>query len=64
MKTDAFISYRREGGYLMAQLLREMLKNQGINCYLDVEEEHSGQFDIRLLDAIENAPNFILILTL
>lgn len=63
MKTDAFISYRREGGYLMAQLLREMLKNQGINCYLDVEEEHSGQFDIRLLDAIENAPNFILILT-
>lgn len=63
MKMDAFISYRRDGGYLMAQLLREVLKNKGINCYLVLEEEKSGQFDIRLLDAIKNSSNFLLVLT-
>lgn len=61
--SDAFISYRREGGYLMAQLLRSSLKDKGIYCYLDLEEDHSGQFDERLLDAIRDSSNFILILT-
>lgn len=60
---DAFISYRREGGYLMAQLLRSLLKDKGVYCYLDVEEDRSGQFDERLLDAINNSSNFMLILT-
>lgn len=60
---DAFISYRRDGGYLMAQLLRSALKDQGIHCYLDLEEDRSGQFDKRLLDAIRDSSNFILILT-
>lgn len=60
---DAFISYRREGGYLMAQLLRSSLKDRGVYCYLDLEEDRSGQFDERLLGAIRNSPNFILILT-
>lgn len=60
---DAFISYRREGGYLMAQLLRSALKDKGVYCYLDLEEDRSGQFDERLLDAIRDSSNFILILT-
>ena len=60
---DAFISYRREGGYLMAQLLRSSLKEIGVHCYLDLEEDRSGQFDERLLDAIKDSANFILILT-
>ena len=60
---DAFISYRRDGGYLMAQLLRSSLKDKGVYCYLDLEEDRSGQFDERLLDAIRDSSNFILILT-
>ena len=60
---DAFISYRRDGGYLMAQLLRSSLKDKGVFCYLDLEEDRSGQFDERLLDAIRDSSNFILILT-
>lgn len=44
---DAFISCRREGGYLMVQLLRSSLKDKGVYCYLDLEER-SGQFDERL----------------
>ncbi len=61
--SDAFISYRRDSGYLMAQLLRSALKDKGIHCYLDLEEDHSGQFDERLIDAIRDSSNFILILT-
>lgn len=60
---DAFISYRRKSGYLMAQLLRYALKEQGIYCYLDLEEDRPGEFDKRLLKAIRDSSNFILILT-
>jgi len=60
---DAFISYRRDGGYLMAQLLRSSLKDKDVHCYLDLEEDRSGQFDERLLEAIRDSSNFILILT-
>lgn len=60
---DAFISYRRENGYLMAQLLRSLLKDKGMHCYLDLEEDRAGRFDERLLEAIRNSSSFILILT-
>lgn len=60
---DAFISYRREGGYLMAQLLKNTLKDEGIYCYLDLEEDRSGDFDERLFKAIRESSSFILILT-
>ncbi|MCR5836618.1 MAG: toll/interleukin-1 receptor domain-containing protein, partial [Lachnospiraceae bacterium] len=63
MKYDAFISYRREGGFLMAQVIRERLKNKGINCFLDLEEDKAGYFDERLIEAINNSANFILILS-
>lgn len=42
---DTFINYRCEGGYLMVQLLRCLLKEKGVYCYLDLKEDHSGQFD-------------------
>ena len=63
LKIDAFISYRRDGGFLMAQMLRGALKDKGVNCYLDLEEDHPGQFDESLLDAIGATDNFILVLT-
>ena len=47
----------------MAQLLRSSLKDKGVYCYLDLEEDRSGHFDERLLDAIRESSNFILILT-
>lgn len=62
MKYDAFISYRRENGFLMAQVIRDRLKDKGISCFLDLEEARSGKFDENLLRAIRSAPNFILIL--
>lgn len=63
MKYDAFISYRRKTGFLMAQVLKELLKEKGVNCFLDLEQERSGQFDENLFIAIEESANFILVLT-
>lgn len=63
MKYDAFISYRRKTGFLMAQVLRELLKEKGVRCFLDLEQEHSGQFDENLFVAIQESANFILVLT-
>ena len=60
---DAFISYRRDCGYAVAQLIRGGLKEQGIYCYLDLEEDRSGHFDESILNAIKDSENFILILT-
>ena len=63
MTYDAFISYRRGNGFFMAQVVRDHLEKQKIRCFLDVEELRSGKFDNKILEAIRNAPNFILVLT-
>lgn len=59
---DAFISYRRENGFLMAQIIHDRLKEKGLSCFLDLEEDRSGNFNDNLISAIEAAPNFILVL--
>ena len=61
-KYDAFISYRREDGFLMAQVIHDSLKQKGISCFMDLEELQAGRFNEKILSAIEEAPNFILIL--
>ena len=59
---DAFISYRRENGFLMAQVIYDRLKDKGIQCFFDLEELRSGKFDEKILVAIREAHTFILIL--
>lgn len=59
---DVFISYRREGGYTMARLVYECLRNIGLSVFLDLEELRSGQFNEKLYEEIEKCKNFILIL--
>lgn len=59
---DIFISYRREGGYAMARLLYECLRNTGFSVFLDLEELRSGQFNDKLYQEIENCENFVLVL--
>lgn len=63
MRYDVFISYRRGNGFFMAQVIRDHLVKKGINSFLDTEELHSGKFDKKIIEAIREAPNFILILT-
>lgn len=62
MKYDAFISYRRENSFLMAQIIHDKLAEKGITSFLDLEELRSGKFNEKLYEAIDNSENFILIL--
>ena len=59
---DVFISYRRDGGFEMARLLYEHLKSVGLNPFFDLEELRSGQFNVKLYEAIEDSVNFLLVL--
>lgn len=59
---DAFISYRRENGFLMAQVVYDRLRERGIRCFFDLEELRSGKFDEKILLAIHETHTFILIL--
>jgi len=60
---DIFISYRREGGSDKARLFQHALSERGLRVFLDVDELRPGYFDEKLLRVIENAPNFLLILS-
>lgn len=62
MEYDGFISYRRSNGFLMAQVIHDRLLECGIKTFLDLEELRSGDFNEDLYTAIENSPNFIVIL--
>jgi len=61
---DAFISYRRDTGSDLASLLKAQLANRyHKRLFLDVNELQVGRFDEVLLRRIEEAPNFILVLS-
>lgn len=60
--SQIFISYRREGGEIMAQLLYDKLIARGYTVFYDVESLKSGRFDSKLLEEIEKAEDFLLIL--
>lgn len=60
---DAFISYRRETGAEVARLVHAMLNQRSVQTFLDVDDLRPGHFPEALLRCIENAPNFIVILS-
>ncbi len=62
-KYDIFISYRRNGGEMLAHILYERLKDTGYAAFQDVESLRSGNFNTALYDVIENCQDFILILS-
>ena len=60
---DIFISYRRDGGEIMARLLYFMLTSRGYSVFYDREAMDSGRFDKNIESAIEGCTDFILILS-
>jgi outer membrane protein assembly factor BamB len=60
---DVFISYRRGVGASVARLMRSLLKERGIKSFLDVDDLRSGHFDAALLEQIEAAPGFLVVLS-
>ncbi len=59
---DIFISYRRDGGFNMADSIYQRLINSGYSAFLDIEQLNSGKFNTKLLAVIEQCQDFILIL--
>ena len=59
---DIFISYRREGGESLAQLLYIRLTMEGYSVFLDVESLRSGKFNEALHSQIDECDDFLLVL--
>ena len=60
---DVFISYRRSTGEDLAARICEHLRKGGFNPFIDFESLRSGKFNEQLYQYIDNAPNFVLILS-
>ena len=58
-----FLSYRREDGKDLARTLKETLVGKDYRVFLDMDELQDGVFDERILEAIEEAPIYMLIMT-
>lgn len=59
---DIFISYRRDGGDTLAQLVYDRLTDRGYKVFLDVESLRSGKFNEKLLEVIDQCKDVVVIL--
>ena len=60
-KYDIFISYRREGGFEVAKLIKECLERDGYSVSFDLDNLSTGDFRKQLMRRIDNCRDFILI---
>lgn len=63
MREQIFISYRRDGGADIARMMCEALKVRNYSVFFDFDSIHGGCFDDRILNAIENCSDFVLVLS-
>lgn len=59
---DVFISYRRDGGGTLAQLIYDRLTERGYRVFLDIESLRSGKFNEKLLEVISQCRDLVVIL--
>ena len=62
MKYDIFISYRRDGGDTLSQLIYDRLTHRGYRVFLDIESLNAGKFNEKLLEGIEECNDMVIIL--
>lgn len=62
-KYDIFISYRRDGGAQYARTLQLMLEKKGYKVFLDYDELTDGEFSPKIIEAIKEAPIYMIILS-
>lgn len=60
---DVFISYRRDGGSHLAQLVFKSLAERGYNAFMDERKLRSGKFGEAFYEQIEAAADFVPLLT-
>ena len=63
MKYDVFISYRRDLSKEIARLIKSELSQRRLSVFIDFDELKDGVFDKRIMDAIESAPVFLIVLS-
>ena len=59
---NVFLSYRRDGGEALAEILYTMLTERGYDVFYDKESLKSGLFEPKLYTEIERCSDFVLIL--
>lgn len=62
-KKDVFVSYRRDTGSELAQIVYRHLWWRGYRVYLDVHNKEPGPFPPKLITRITEARDFVVILT-
>lgn len=62
-RRDVFISYRRKDGLWLARALYYYLKGKGVDCFFDFEDIHTGKFDKKIYEQIENSSYFVSVLS-
>jgi len=60
---DIFISYRRRSGIFLAILIKENLVAKGFSAFMDIDGLRSGKFNEKIYTKIDNATDFIVVLT-
>ena len=63
MATSVFISYRRDGGEMAAQTFSKELREKGYHVFYDIESLGVGLFNGKILQEIEQANVFLLVLS-
>lgn len=58
---DAFISYKHQSGFYMAQVIYDKLIQNGYSVFMDKRLER-GEFEQQIKEAVEKSRNFILVL--
>jgi hypothetical protein len=60
---DVFITYRRIGGFELARLIYEDLRQRGYSPFMDIEDLRSGPFNTALYQRIEEANDVVVVLS-
>lgn len=62
--TDVFISYRKSTGREYARNIQQALENRGCgNVFFDYESLREGKFNEKIINAINESKNFVLVLS-
>jgi hypothetical protein len=62
-KTTVFVSYRREGGFILAKYIRDYLHAAGYDVFMDVQSLGAGEFEQTTLAEVAARDYFLLVLT-
>lgn len=60
---DIFISYRRDGGDILAKLLYETLRHKKYSVFFDYESLSTGDYREKILETVRQSKDVIVVLS-